>query len=122
MPVQHAHLRADARFRILCLLRKNPELSQRELAHTLGISTGALYYLLKALVDKGLVKLGNFSSTKDKRRYTYLLTSQGIAEKNQLTRSFLQRKMQEYDALRHEITQLTAELEEMSTVVAGELG
>jgi len=93
------------------MLEENPEISQRELSQSVGISVGAINYVLKALVDKGLVKLGNFSAAKDKRRYAYILTRKGVAEKAALTRSFLERKVAEYEALKAEIDALEAEVQ-----------
>ena len=92
-------------------LEGNPELSQRELAKALGISLGLVNYCLKALVEKGLVKLGNFSANPDKRRYSYILTPQGLAAKAALTRRFLARKRAEYEALRSEIEVLQDEID-----------
>lgn len=85
-------------------------MSQRELARAVGVSTGGVHYVLKALVDKGLIKLGNFTAARDKRRYAYVLTSKGLAEKARLTRAFLARKMEEYEALRAEIETIRAEI------------
>jgi EPS-associated MarR family transcriptional regulator len=87
----------------------NPDLTQRELADQLGMSVGGLNYCLKALMDKGYVKMGNFQKSKNKFKYVYLLTPQGIAEKVALTSRFLQRKMAEYDALKLEIEMLQTE-------------
>ena len=103
-------MREDVRFRVLRLLHDNPELSQRELAATVGISNGSANYLLSALLDKGLIKLGNFTAAQDKRRYAYILTPKGIAEKAAITKRFLERKVQEYDALKAEIEALKNEL------------
>ena len=102
-------LQEDARFRILRLLAENPELCQRQLAETVGISVGGMHYVLNALIEKGLVKIGNFSASTDKRRYAYALTPGGLAEKAVLTRRFLARKMAEYEALRAEIEALQHE-------------
>ena len=88
-------------------------MSQRELAEALGVSVGAANYCLKALVEKGWVKLENFQKNPNKLGYLYLLTPMGIAAKVQLTASFLRRKMAEYEALRAEIDQLQAELEQI---------
>ncbi len=85
-------------------------MSQRELADAVGISTGSAHYLLSALVERGLVKLGNFSASEDKRRYAYVLTPKGIAEKAAITGRFLSRKLEEYEALKCEISELEAEL------------
>lgn len=102
--------REDVRFRVMRLLEANPHLSQRALARAVGISTGSVHYVLGALVDAGLVKLGNFSAAPDKRRYAYILTPRGLSEKARITRRFLERKMLEYEALRSEIALLHAEL------------
>ena len=86
-------------------------MSQRELADAVGVSIGGMHYVLNALIDKGLVKLGNFTAAEDKRRYAYVLTLKGIARRAALTRAFLVRKMEEYEALRQEIEALSSELE-----------
>jgi EPS-associated MarR family transcriptional regulator len=100
----------DVRFRVLRLLHHNPELTQREMAEAVGISNGSAHYLLSALVDKGLIKLGNFTAAQDKRRYAYILTPHGIAEKTATTKRFLERKIKEYDALKAEIEALRDDL------------
>lgn len=85
-------------------------MSQREMAQAVGVSVGGIHYVLNALIEKGLVKLGNFTAAEDKRRYAYKLTLKGIAEKAALTRLFLLRKMEEHEALKSEIESLSAEL------------
>lgn len=111
MKSKQENLREEVRFKILRILEHNPEISQRALAQEVGISTGGAHYVLNALVQKGLVKFGNFKSAKNKGRYTYLLTRRGISEKTKLLRKFLQRKREEYQALRSEIEELQAEME-----------
>lgn len=101
----------DVHFRVLRLLEENPEMSQRDLAQAVGISVGGAHYCLNALIEKGLIKIGNFSAARDKRRYAYILTPMGIAEKSALTGRFLKRKMAEYEALKAEIDALKVELE-----------
>ncbi|KGK99992.1 MarR family EPS-associated transcriptional regulator [Thalassobacter sp. 16PALIMAR09] len=110
MTSMRTKLQEDTHFRVLRLLQENPEMSQRELAEAVGVSVGGIHYVLKALIDKGLVKLGNFSAAEDKRRYAYVLTPKGIARKAALTRAFLVRKMEEYEALKEEIDALQVEL------------
>lgn len=100
----------EVALRLMRLLQACPELSQRELAQQMGISLGGLNYCLNALIDKGFVKMVNFSRSKNKFKYVYLLTPQGIAEKVALTSRFLKRKMEEYDALKVEIEALQAEV------------
>lgn len=110
MAGQRSKVQEDVRFRVLRLLHENPELSQRDLAKAVGISNGSAHYLLTALVEKGLIKIGNFTAAEDKRRYAYILTPKGIAEKASITKRFLERKIQEYDALKAEIAELQDEL------------
>ena len=112
MAGQQDTLREDAQFRILRLLDDNPEMSQRELAKAVGISAGGVHYVINALVEKGLIKLGNFTAAEDKRRYAYILTRAGVAAKADLTRRFLMRKMAEYEALRVEIDSICGELDQ----------
>lgn len=100
----------DLHFRVLRLLHANPDQSQRQLADAVGISVGGVHYVLKALVEKGLVKFANFSAAKDKRRYAYILTPKGIATKSAITKRFLVRKMAEYEALKAEIEEIKREL------------
>ena len=93
----------DVHFRMLHLLKEEPKLTQRELAQKLGISLGSVNYCLKALIDVGHIKAGNFRKNPDKFVYLYLLTPKGIAEKAKLTAGFLNRKMAEYQALKQKI-------------------
>jgi EPS-associated MarR family transcriptional regulator len=90
-------------------LQGNPDLTQRELGEKRGISVGGLNYCLNALIDKGLVKMQNFSLSKNKFGYVYLLTPKGISEKVTLTSKFLERKQAEYKALKAEIESLKAQ-------------
>ena len=96
----------DIHFRVLRLLEANPAMQQRELAEELGVSLGKTNYCLKALLDKGMLKMHNFHSSKRKLAYAYLLTPKGISEKASLTGRFLQRKMDEYAVLTAEIESL----------------
>ena len=110
MTSKRTKLQEDTHFRVLRLLQKNPEMSQREPAAAVGVSVGGIHYVLNALIEKGLVKLGNFSASEDKRRYAYIITKKGAAEKIMITRHFLARKMEEYKALRAEIDELQSEV------------
>ena len=98
------------RLELLKLLQEQPQMSQRDLAQAMGVSLGKANYCLKALMEKGLVKLGNFRRNPDKREYAYLLTPAGLEEKTRITMSFLRRKVAEYEALEKEIEQLRGEL------------
>ena len=112
MTTHRDKLREDVKFRVLRLLQANPEMSQRELAKAVGVSTGGIHYVLNALAEKGMLKIGNFTAASDKRRYAYVLTPKGIVEKAELTRHFMIRKLAEYEALRAEIDIIRADLSE----------
>ena len=90
-------------FEVLRKINKKPETSQRELAKELGFSLGKLNYCIKALKDKGLIKIKNFEKNKNKLNYIYILTPKGLAEKTSLTINFMKRKMKEYDELKNEL-------------------
>lgn len=111
MSSKRTKLQEDTHFRVLRFLQENPEISQRELAEAVGVSVGGIHYVLNALIDKGLVKLGNFTAAEDKRRYAYVLTPKGIARRAALTKAFLARKMAEYEALREEIEALQSDVD-----------
>ena len=91
-------------FEILRKIGKNPNLSQRKLAKDLGFSLGKLNYCLKALQNKGLVKLQNFQKRENKISYLrYVITPKGISERTKLTLNFMKRKMREYEDLKKEL-------------------
>lgn len=119
MTSKRSKLQEDTHFRLLRLLQNNPEMSQRELAAAVGISVGGTHYVLNALIEKGLVKLGNFTAAEYKRRYAYVLTPKGIKEKASIAKNFLRRKIEEYEALKCEIDDLREEVGEMSTSRSG---
>ena len=102
--------RDELRLRVLRALDANPELSQRQLAAELGVSLGGVNYALKALVERGFVKAGNFRKSGNKVAYLYVLTPQGLAEKASLATAFLGRKLEEYEVLRQEIEALKGEV------------
>ena len=97
--------------RVLRLLEASPRLTQREMARELGVSLGKANYCLRALIGKGFVKVQNFRNSTNRRPYFYLLTPEGVAAKARLTRHFLARKREEYDALRLELEGLQRESE-----------
>ena len=77
--------------------------TQRDIASSIGYSVGKVNYILKALIEKGLIKIENFSNSENKKNYKYLLTEQGIKEKIALTEKFIERKKQEYEELQGEL-------------------
>jgi len=104
-------MREETYLKVMRLLQENPDLTQRELAEQLGVSVGSVNYCLKALMEKGLVKMKNFIHSKNKFGYVYVLTPTGIAERAELTSKFLARKVAEYETLKHEIQLLKAEVD-----------
>jgi EPS-associated MarR family transcriptional regulator len=96
---------------VLRLLEQNPQLTQRQLSAELGVSLGKTHYIVKSLIDVGLIKLDNFQRSNNKLGYAYLLTPKGIAEKATITVRFLARKQDEYKRLEQEIEVLRSEVD-----------
>ena len=90
-------------FEVLRKIEKKPNSTQRELAEELGFSLGKLNYCLKALKNKGLVKIENFTKNPNKINYIYVLTPKGFSEKTKLTINFMKAKMREFDELKSEL-------------------
>ena len=105
-PLPHNHSNSGPRLQVLKALQEKPDITQRELAARLGISLGQVNYCIKALVNKGHVKVSNFAASSNKLGYAYLLTPSGVAEKASLTAAFIERKLSEYKALHAEIIAL----------------
>ena len=106
MSSRQKKLQEDTEFRVLRMLEAQPDATQRDLAENAGISVGALNYCLKALIAKGMVKMQNFSESRNKFGYVYVLTPDGLAHRAALTQAFLKRKLAEYAALQQEIESL----------------
>ncbi|MBX3565282.1 MAG: MarR family EPS-associated transcriptional regulator [Sphingomonas sp.] len=102
--------REDLHFRLLRLLEEHPEYSQRDISRALDVSLGGVNYCLKAMIDKGLIKIENFKTSRHKFGYLHVLTPQGIAERAALTNRFLRRKLAEYEVLKAEIQALEGEM------------
>lgn len=113
---RQARLQEDTYFRVLKILGDNPQINQRELSKHLGLSLGGINYCLRALIEKGYIKVQNFNASNRKLGYAYLLTPKGVGEKTTLAYRFLQRKMREYEDLRAEIEGL--KLDAQASVLA----
>jgi len=113
-----AGFQEEIQFEVLRRLHQTPQVSQRALAKDLGVGLGTINFCFQALVEKGLVKMQNFSQSKNKLRYAYLLTPAGLAEKSVLTARFLKRKLEEYETLYAEIEQLKAEMPQIVKVIS----
>jgi EPS-associated MarR family transcriptional regulator len=99
----------EIHLRVLRVIEGNPEITQRELAEELGVSLGKANYCLKALLERGLIKVRNFRNSRNKAAYAYYLTPEGFSRKAGLTAGFLKRKIAEYEELKREIKRLKAE-------------
>lgn len=102
----------EYKYKILKIVEAKPDISQRELAKNLGVSLGKVNFCLKALVEKGLIKAGNFRNSKNKIAYMYLLTPRGVVAKVEITGNYLKSKMDEFERIQYEIKSLQRDLEE----------
>ena len=100
----------DIHLDLLRKLEANPKYTQRELSQEMGVSLGKINYCMNKLIEKGWIKLSNFSHNPNKVNYIYLLTPKGIEEKTRLTFSFLKRKIIEYEILKDEINKLKEDI------------
>jgi len=101
----------ETSYRLLKLLSKKPDMSQRQIAREAGISLGKINFCLHAFVERGWVKVKNFSRSRNKQVYAYYLTPAGVREKALISARFLKYKMKEYEALKKEIKRLKWEVE-----------
>ena len=102
--------KSDTEYIILKILKDNPKMTQRQISKELGLSLGKTNYVVRALIDKGWVKLSNFKRSDNKLGYIYILTPEGVSEKTTLAQNFLKRKLEEYNKLKEEIEILKNEL------------
>jgi EPS-associated MarR family transcriptional regulator len=106
---QETKLESEESLSVLREIEADPEMTQRVLSLRLGLSLGKINFLVKALVEKGLIKVENFKNSKNKSAYLYSLTPNGFEEKTKATYLFLKRKTEEYERLEAEIKQLKKE-------------
>jgi EPS-associated MarR family transcriptional regulator len=98
-------------FEVLDTLDRQPIINQRQLAQHAGISLGQVNYILKSLLGKGFVKMGNFRNSPRKIGYAYLLTPKGIQAKSRLAVRFITSKLEEYDSLRTRLAEKLVSIE-----------
>lgn len=79
------------------------DISQTSLSKDIGFSVGKVNFILKALIEKGLVKYDRFIASDNRIKYSYLLTDKGMKEKMILTKKFIDRKKKEYEELQQEL-------------------
>jgi len=84
-------------------IEANPAATQRTVSKKLGISLGKTNYLLRELIQRGIIKGESFTSNPGKvRKISYLLTAKGLEAKLRLTYHFLKIKEAEYNNLKIE--------------------
>ena len=108
-------LHEESHLKVLRILEAQPDINQRELADAVGVSLGKLNFCLKALMERGFVKMQNFRTSQNKLSYSYLLTPSGVAAKADITARFLRRKITEYELLQAEIAALQLETKSQTT-------
>ena len=84
---------------LMHILEKNPYLTQRQLSKEIGSSIGKVNYCLKGLIDIGYIKVDNFKNSNNKLNYAYILTPKGIRQKIDITKKYIEKKIQEHDKL-----------------------
>ena len=105
----------DIHLDLLRKLEAKPEYTQRQLSQEMGVSLGKINYCMKKLIEKGWIKLSNFSHNPNKAVYIYLLTPKGMEQKTRLTFSFLKIKIEEYEVLKNEISKLKQDAEKLKS-------
>ena len=103
-------LNDEISYKLLKIIENNPSINQRELSRQMGMSLGKVNYCLKALINRGMIKARNFYNNENKRIYAYLLTPTGIKQKTVITARFLKQKTREYEELKVQIEELSAEV------------
>ncbi|HOX55139.1 MAG: MarR family EPS-associated transcriptional regulator [Candidatus Omnitrophica bacterium] len=107
------HLEKEEVLKLLEKIHSTNETSQRVLSRDLNISLGKINFLIKVLIDKGLIKIKRFRNSHAKSSYLYHLTPYGIQQKTILTYRFLKRKIEEFDRLKTEIESLKKSVDDL---------
>ncbi len=99
-------------FKILRLLSNQEDMSQRDLSGHLDMSLGKTNYLLKSMVQRGLIMVKNFTVRDQKmKKVKYILTTNGLDEKVRLAYYYLKKKEAEYLELKNELENGSAAVE-----------
>lgn len=108
----NASYEQEIRYRLLRILSREGDLTQRRMAREMGISLGKVNYCLSELTRQGFLKIHRFRASRNKIQYIYLLTPRGLEEKARLTVAFLRRKMREHEEIKRQIQELALEVED----------
>ncbi len=97
--------RSRAMLELLESIDREGEQSQRTMATQFGVALGLVNTYLKICVKKGYIKVKRLSS----RRYVYLLTPKGMAEKLRLTVLLLSNELERFRRARADYANVFAE-------------
>ena len=103
-------------FKVLDALECEPITTQRQLSEHTGISLGQINYVLRRLLEKGMVKVGNFRKNPNKLSYVYKLTPAGIEARSRLAVNFVVSRLREYYNLQRRLSRRLQELEKEGDV------
>jgi EPS-associated MarR family transcriptional regulator len=91
-------------FNILRVLSSKDDITQRELSEHLDFSLGKTNYLIKILIQKGFIEIGNFTKGDQKlKKFKYILTKKGFEHKLRLAYYYLRLKEKEFLTLKKEL-------------------
>lgn len=107
----------ESHFKTLKELARNNELSQRDLSRKVGLSLGRVNYIINSMIEKGYIKAKRFKNSRNKLAYMYVLTPKGMKKRIEATRSFLNKKTEEYSSLIKEIEELKEEIKKAEAEV-----
>jgi len=113
MNSKSSNISLEDSYLLLKEIEKSEISSQRDFAGKLGYSLGKVNYLIKALSEKGLIKIENFSKSNNKLGYRYILTPKGVTEKYKITSDFLKMKEAEFIKMQMEIEELRKEIQQV---------
>jgi len=93
----------EVHLQVMKLIEATPDITQRDLAEKLEVSVGKANYLLKGLIQKGLLKAENFQKSQNKLGYVYKFTPAGLEHKARITLRYMQKRVAEYEAMKKDL-------------------
>ena len=93
----------EVHLKVMKLIEATPDITQRDLAEKLEVSVGKANYLLKGLIEKGLLKVENFQKSQNKLGYVYKFTPAGLEHKARITLRYVRKRVAEYEAIKKDL-------------------
>jgi DNA-binding MarR family transcriptional regulator len=104
---------SERHFEILSAIEEGKPLTQRALAQRLGVALGLTNLYLKRLATKGFIKVKEFPNKPSARkRFRYVLTPRGVAEKTRLTYDYMTHSLKLYRRARANLREAMTGLHE----------